>query len=537
MGLGKRGKRWWGDFWVAGRRRRESSGLTDKRAAEEWYRRRRAELERDHAEGPDPLRDHARAGIEAHLADFAAHLRAKRVSEHHLAQRLGHLRSFLEFAGVKRLADLDPVGAERWLAAEARKPGKGGKPLSARSLNRRRASLKHFSRWLVTARRAAWEAFGSLSALNEDSDRRLERRAPTALEEAALLEASPFERGVIYALAMTTGLRRSELAALTWAEVDLERGAVTTRAAASKNRREALLPLHPSARAGLVELLRRRQAGETTRGAGRYATPEPGAGPGEPVFNAIPTILTYRRDLDRAGVAFETPAGVLDFHALRGGFATSLQRAGVGLTQTQRLMRHSSPALTSKVYSKLDLGDARGAVDRLGGGWTLPESWGAACPSADPEDLPGECDADCVGDLPSRPTTLQLRAGHRHKKTALSGDPKTPEARAGRGLQGVGGSGTRTPDPWLKRPSGNPASPDTPEACAGPSEPCDADCAGSASDPQALARELLALASSHPNPLPLLEAARALLATPAPPRASLEDLEGPPAALRLLGPA
>ena len=40
-------------------------------------------------------------------------------------------------------------------------------------------------------------------------------------------------------LAAMTGLRRSELAALTWADLDLDAGTVRVRATTAKNRREA----------------------------------------------------------------------------------------------------------------------------------------------------------------------------------------------------------------------------------------------------------------------------------------------------------
>lgn len=73
---------------------------------------------------------------------------------------------------------------------------------------------------------------------------------------------------------------------------------------------------------------------------------------------------TYRRDLDRAGAPIPTAEGQLDLGALRSGFATLLRREGVPLALAQRLMRHSTPALTSAVYTRLNLGDVRG------GPWT-----------------------------------------------------------------------------------------------------------------------------------------------------------------------
>jgi integrase len=72
-----------------------------------------------------------------------------------------------------------------------------------------------------------------------------------------------------------------------------------------------------------------------------------------------------RRDLEAAGIPYETPEGVADLHALRVSYATILARAGVSLVQAQRLMRHSDPKLTANIYTRLRLDDAHAAVARI----------------------------------------------------------------------------------------------------------------------------------------------------------------------------
>lgn len=56
---------------------------------------------------------------------------------------------------------------------------------------------------------------------------------------------------------------------------------------------------------------------------------------------------------------------VYDFHALRCQFATDLERAGVGLATAQRLMRHSTPQLTAKTYTKRSATELASAVGKL----------------------------------------------------------------------------------------------------------------------------------------------------------------------------
>jgi integrase len=148
-------------------------------------------------------------------------------------------------------------------------------------------------------------------------------------------------------VAATTGLRRSELAQLAWADVDLENATVRVRPTTAKNRREAVLPLPGGTVAALSDL--------------RDGAPE-----GALVFRpGVPRTSTLRKDLAAARIPVATPQGVVDLHSLRVTYGTMLARAGVSLAQAQKLMRHSTPALTANVYVKLQMDDAREAVARI----------------------------------------------------------------------------------------------------------------------------------------------------------------------------
>ena len=70
-----------------------------------------------------------------------------------------------------------------------------------------------------------------------------------------------------------------------------------------------------------------------------------------------------RVDLAAAGIPFETPEGVLDFHALRTSFITNLARAGVHPRIAQQLARHSDINLTMHVYTKMGLDDLAQALN------------------------------------------------------------------------------------------------------------------------------------------------------------------------------
>ena len=74
----------------------------------------------------------------------------------------------------------------------------------------------------------------------------------------------------------------------------------------------------------------------------------------------------FCRDLKAAGIERVGPDGrSLDVHSLRKTFGTALARAGVPLTTVQRLMRHSTPLLTAKLYIDVDPIDMTQALDKL----------------------------------------------------------------------------------------------------------------------------------------------------------------------------
>ncbi len=62
--------------------------------------------------------------------------------------------------------------------------------------------------------------------------------------------------------------------------------------------------------------------------------------------------------------------------ALRHTAATRLVRTGAPLAVTQRVLGHSNPKLTARVYTHLGAEDLRGAVERAAGGLGTEASGG-----------------------------------------------------------------------------------------------------------------------------------------------------------------
>ena len=157
------------------------------------------------------------------------------------------------------------------------------------------------------------------------------------------------DRARLYALALGTGFRASELASLTPERFDLSADppTVSVEACYAKNGREAVQPIPPP----LADRL-----------APWVATLPSGC----PVFR-LParTADMIREDLAAAGIPYETPSGVVDFHALRGCYVSYLVSSGASVKTCQTLARHSTPSLTIGIYAKASLHDISGAVDAL----------------------------------------------------------------------------------------------------------------------------------------------------------------------------
>ena len=187
-----------------------------------------------------------------------------------------------------------------------------------------------------------------VKSLNVAEDQREVSRALTPAEFEKLLKVTPSEeRRLYYLLGGRLGLRWSEIRRLRWGDFDLQKGRVNLRAEATKARRTESLPLPADVEAALRAM-----------GAGRRG----------PVFGSSPTLKTWKRDLERAEIPYETEAGQADRKCLRKTFGTHLALKGVDLRVAMRLMRHRDPALTATLYTDPMLLDMKGAVASLAAG-------------------------------------------------------------------------------------------------------------------------------------------------------------------------
>jgi integrase len=148
-----------------------------------------------------------------------------------------------------------------------------------------------------------------------------------------------------------TGLRRKELSSLTPRSFDLvgDPPTVTVQATVSKHRKKDVLPLHPE----LVSMVKEWIGGLDVD---------------EPLFPGLDfrrTWLMVQKDLERAGIPYETAEGIADFHAAgRHSHVTELLRSGASLPEARELARHADVRTTMK-YTHIGMEDRARALGNL----------------------------------------------------------------------------------------------------------------------------------------------------------------------------
>lgn len=288
----------------------------------------------------DRFDEHRRSPLLEHVAAYFAHCAHVGQSEMHRHNKRVQLDRIIAGVRATRFADLEPNAVERVLG-ELRLAGK-----SARTVNQHRATVISFLNWCVKSGRVESNPLLSLARLNEQKDRRRERRALSQDDFERLLEVAGARR-LAYLLAGYAGLRRSELRKVRWSDADLEVGVLRIRPEVGKAGRLDTLPLHPELAAALAE----------ARGRGSSSGT---------ILASVPRPETVKRDLERAGIPPVDEAGrVADLHALRSFLATTLSRAGVTPQVAQRIMRHADIRVTIAHYTHLHLDDDRAAIRSL----------------------------------------------------------------------------------------------------------------------------------------------------------------------------
>jgi integrase len=332
---------------AAGQIRRMDGG-PDKGAAKQ----RAAAMEKALARGEtgmiNPFKVHKARALADHLKEYVADLRATGRDDMYCYNAERRLTILADGCGWKSLGDVESNSFLRWResqrAADSTRRGRMGAKASAATLNQYLDTARAFTNWCAqNGRMEGVPVRGKLVALALASVAKVEgpkvrqRRALTDEQVSALLAAATAERRIVYRVAIATGLRRAELEALQWGDVQLNaiRPYIQLRAEATKARRGDRLELQQSLAADL-----------------RTHKPE-GAKDAHNVFpDGVPDIEQWRADLAAAGIPYKDGMGrQADFHGgSRKTMASRMHRAGVPLAVAMRRMRHTDAKLTLVDY-------------------------------------------------------------------------------------------------------------------------------------------------------------------------------------------
>jgi integrase len=213
--------------------------------------------------------------------------------------------------------------------------------------------------------RHEWMDRNPITKVRVSAKRLREPDVLTPAEFASLITMLDLRERAMVMLAGSTGLRRSELVALTWADIDLELMQVNVRRSCVRNhfgdtKTEASrkpVPLHPS----VVKYLK------AWRDESPYATEVDFLFPSlrregkQPISPDTLLKKVIRPAVERAGIKNKR----IGWHSFRHSLATNLRAAGVDLKTAQELLRHANSRITLEVYTHAISATKREANNRV----------------------------------------------------------------------------------------------------------------------------------------------------------------------------
>lgn len=292
------------------------------------------------------------------------------------------LKPLIEGFGDRLLSEIKTADIEDFVA-DLKKPrvvnSLDGRTLSPASINRTLGLLRHMLNWAVgreyidrTPFRRGTEVLIRLE--REDNKR---RRRVSEEEEAALLGvASPHLRSMIIA-ALDTGMRRGEMLALRFGDIDWKRRLITLRGETTKSRRTRVVPIGTARLLAVLDWLRL----DSTGGHKGDEVPVFSNEVGEPLKTfkkawQVAVLKAHGVDPQWRKGSYKdlTPECQqrfreinLHWHDMRHEHASRLVERGVPLAQVRDLLGHAS-ILTTERYDNQRLEALQAAVKRLEGG-------------------------------------------------------------------------------------------------------------------------------------------------------------------------
>jgi len=256
--------------------------------------------------------------------------------------------------------------------------GKGGKPLSRRTVEFARAVLRKAMEDAVVERVIPVNPV--VGSKMQKRDGKPKHTTWTGAQLAAFLEHIAGDRWFpLWQLASATGMRRGELAGLRWALVDLDAGTVAIEESVTqlgqervttspKNHERRTLAIDPRT-VGVLKAWRKQQAAEQLAWGPAYVDTNGLVFTWEDGRPVLPDYVT--KQIYKAQAAVNAKLTELDqpllprivVHELRHTHATLLLRDGVAVHIVAKRLGHKDPSVTLNVYADVIPDDDTSAVD------------------------------------------------------------------------------------------------------------------------------------------------------------------------------
>ncbi len=326
MGIYRRGRTWYIDYYAGHGRRREKIGPS-KRQAEVVLKKRLVQVAENkflEIEKYDKIEFGKMADL--YLEDYS---KPNKRSSRRDATSINNLKPFF---GEKYLHEITPLDIEKY---KRRRQGQ----VSNATVNREVGCLKH-----IFAKAVEWrmvkENPGRKVRLLREKNARL--RYLEEKEIARLCDACPEHLKPVVIIALNTGMRKEEILSLRWKDVDFRTRTISVLD--TKNGESREIPINDLVHESLLAMRRLpdspwvfcKENGE------RYGN--------------------VRKSFEGA----KKRAGIVDFrfHDLRHTFASHLVMAGVDLKTVQELLGHKSFEMTLR-YAHLSPDHKKAALDTL----------------------------------------------------------------------------------------------------------------------------------------------------------------------------
>ena len=394
---------WWGSFQHQGRLHRASLGkwanreVQSKAEAETILDNMRRAIRAGQFEKPGesdndgPLTFARFATLYAERYVKARGLASADTIEYRMAPVLAHF-------GPKRLAEIRTADIEDFVAtlkepAKLAKYRRSARTRRPATINRYLSLLKHMFNWAVAREYLDRSPFrrGNQNLIPMELEDNRRHRRLSEEEEKALLEHAVGHLRTLIIGALDTGMRRGEMLALTWADVDAKPGWLRLRGETTKSGRTRWVPVSTSRLKAVLDFLRVAADGESKPADAAVFSNEVG----EPIHY-------FQRPWRAACKA----AGIVDlrWHDLRHEYASRLVEKGVPLSQVRDLLGHAS-IVTTERYDNQKPEALMAAAKLLETGETFKN------PSSLDVDAEAEPPADDAGAAPNSLTDLEKEVG------------------------------------------------------------------------------------------------------------------------------